>query len=152
MKLNIFKASIATLYTAVSAALGKMFIPLFVLFAVMLLDYISGMLKAYMKAELNSKVGIFGIIKKLCYLLIVAAAMAFDWLIVYSAETVGFNFGFGGCFFTVLVTVWLIINEILSILENLIELKVPVPEFLRKAILSAKHKIETENKNGKEEN
>ena len=64
MKLNIFKASIATLFTAVSAALGKMFIPLFVLFAVMLLDYISGMLKAYMKAELNSKVGIFGIIKK----------------------------------------------------------------------------------------
>jgi phage-related holin len=36
------------------------------------------------------------------------------------------------CFFGTLVTVWLILNEVVSILENLSEVGVPLPSFLKK--------------------
>lgn len=144
MKLNIFKITFSAFFAVLSAYFGKILVPVTVLFSVMMLDYISGMLKAYLKAELNSKIGIKGIIKKLSYLMIVLAAAAFDFILIYYGESIGLNLG-KTCLFSLLVTVWLIINEIISIIENLIELGVPVPEFFKKAILNAKHKIDNEN-------
>lgn len=51
--------------------------------------------------------------------------------------TVNYNMWFG-----LLVAVWLIINEMISILENLSKLGVPIPEFLTKIIKRLKNSAE----------
>ena len=50
-------------------------------------------------------------------------------------------------FFGLLVTIWLIINELISILENLGKIGVPIPPFLKKVI--NRLKISTEDKGEK---
>ena len=143
MKENFIKLTLGTIAAGLTAYFEKMLVPLAVLFGVMLMDYVSGMMKAYVKGELSSRVGIIGIIKKLSYLLITAAAMAFDWLICYTAGVCDLGLNCEPYFFCTLVAVWLIINEIISILENLISLGVPVPKFMEKAVLAAKNKIDS---------
>ena len=107
-------------------------VPVIVLAAVMIIDYITGMISAWKDRRLSSREGIFGIIKKLCYLFAVAAAVGIDWLIYVGFAMVGISFGVN-MLFCVLVTIWLIINELISILENLTEIGVPIPKFLTAA-------------------
>ena len=47
--------------------------------------------------------------------------------------------------FGLIVTVWLIINELISILENLARIDVPIPAFLTKIIEKLKTTIEDKN-------
>ena len=44
--------------------------------------------------------------------------------------------------FGLIVTVWLIINELISILENLSKMDVPIPAFLTKIIKKLKTTVE----------
>lgn len=136
--------------TAISAAiagfisyLGAVMIPIVVLFCIMIIDYITGMISAWTNAELSSKKGIVGIVKKICYLFAVAAAMGVDWLIYSGMTQIGIQLDYT-IFFGVLVTIWLIINEIISILENLSKIGVPMPKFLLAVV--KRLKTTTENK------
>lgn len=56
-----------------------------------------------------------------------------------------FQVDFGGFFFFgLLVTIWLVLNECISILENISQIGVPLPSFL--VALIEKLKSTTENK------
>ena len=123
--------------------LNIMAIPVIVLVCIMLIDYITGMISAWVNAELSSKKGIIGIVKKICYLFAIAAAMGIDWLIYSGMGQIGIKLDYT-VFFGVLVTIWLIINEIISILENLAKIGVPLPKFLMAVIKRLKNT--TENK------
>ena len=72
MKQTVLKTTVAVLGAGLVSYLGTLAVPMLVLLGVMLLDYITGMIKAYIRAELNSKFGIKGILKKLCYMVMVA--------------------------------------------------------------------------------
>ena len=133
MKEKTWQAVIAVALGGLSAYMRLMFVPLVVLIGVMIVDYMSGMLKAWGNDELSSKVGLRGIVKKLCYLMLVCVAGVVDWLIYSGLRQVGISLNFGFCF-GLIVTIWLIINELISILENLEALKVPMPGFLSKII------------------
>ena len=61
------KAVLAAAGSAIVAYFHIMVIPLIILLVVMIADYVSGMTKAWMNAELSSRVGIKGIVKKCCY-------------------------------------------------------------------------------------
>ena len=76
MKQTVLKTTAAVLGAGLVSYLGTLAVPLLVLLGVMLLDYITGMIKAYIRAELNSKFGIKGILKKLCYMVMVAVGAA----------------------------------------------------------------------------
>lgn len=104
-------------------------VPIIVLVVAMIIDYITGMVAAYHSAELSSKKGIFGIVKKVCYLALVCVGIGVDWLIYSGLQSINVNIGYT-IFFGVLVTIWLIINELISILENLGSIGVPLPKFL----------------------
>ena len=104
-------------------------VPVVLLVLVMAADYITGMISAWKNRELSSREGLFGIVKKLCYLFAVGAAAVVDWLINVGFGMVGITFSVN-MLFCVLVTIWLIINELISILENLNEIGVPIPKFL----------------------
>ena len=146
MKYKTWHSVIALAIGGISAYMRLIFIPLVVLAAVMVIDYMSGMLKAWGNDELSSKVGLKGIAKKLCYLMLVCVAGVVDWLIFSGLKQVGISLNFGFCF-GLIVTIWLIINELISILENLEALHVPMPTFLVNIIKHLKQSVETKGDN-----
>ncbi len=147
MKENTIKAIASAAAAGVGLYFRELFIPVAVLTGVMALDYISGMANAWASKTLSSKTGILGIVKKLCYLLAVAVAVVADWVIQSAAGKAGLELG-NFYAFGLLVTVWLILNECISIIENLSRLGVPLPAFLVKVI--EKLKKTTEEKGGEE--
>ena len=141
MKENTFKALFAVTVGGLTAYFREVAIPLIILIIVMIIDYISGMAKAWIKAELSSKVGLKGIIKKICYLLVVCVAAVVDWLIASGLQKVGINITVN-YLIGVIVTIWLIINELISILENLSVVGVPLPPFLSAVVHKLKITVE----------
>ena len=109
------------------------------------------MVKAWRTRELSSRIGVDGILKKVGYMVLVVVAMGVDYLIYSGLTAVNVPLP---CqlWFGMLVTIWLIINEMISILENLGNIGVPIPAFLRKIIGRLKNTVEkTEIETGKEE-
>lgn len=136
-----YKVLLTALLAAVAAYFKALVGPMIVLLIVMVLDYISGISAALMTHTLDSGIGIRGIIKKVCYLLIVAVGMALDYLINLLGATFGVQME--NVFFVgLLVIVWLIINECISILENADEMKLPVPAFIGKLLLRLRRHTE----------
>lgn len=117
-------------FAVVSGYLGIVVVPITVLLVVMIIDYITGMVAAWHEAELSSKKGIFGIVKKLCYIFAVTVGIGVDWLIYSGLQSMNVSLGVS-TFFGLLVTFWLIINELISILENLSKIGIPLPNFLK---------------------
>ena len=107
----------------------------------MVLDYITGMAKAWQAGELSSRVGIGGILKKVGYLVIVAVACVLDWLVRYGADQMGLDWRLDFLIASIVV-IWLVINELISILENVAALGAPVPGFLQSLIKRLKVSVE----------
>lgn len=151
MKNNFMKSLTAVLIGGLSAYMRVLFLPLVVLISVMIVDYMSGMLKAWGRGELSSRVGLRGIVKKLSCLLLVCVAGVVDWLLSSGLKQVGITLEFGFCF-GLIVVIWLIINELISILENLDALEVPMPRFLVSIVKHLRTAVEvrgeSEEKNG----
>ncbi len=129
MKETSFKALISVVCGGLSAYFGVIGVPLAVLFAAMCIDYLTGMTKAWITGELSSRVGVLGIIKKVGYLTAVCVAGIIDWLLISGLKQVGISIGLS-YFMGLMVTIWFIVNECISILENLSTLGVPMPAFL----------------------
>ena len=127
---------------ALAAYFNVLAVPLVVLVAVMLIDWITGLAGASATGKLNSRVGVIGIVKKVCYLALVAVGMVVDYLILSALVSIGIHLQINYCF-GMIITVWLIINELISILENLGELNIPLPQFLVDVVKSMKDKVES---------
>ena len=138
---NVWKVLIAAILAALGAYLRQLAAPLLVLIVVMVLDWISGISSAWKRKQLDSRIGLVGIIKKVGYLLIVAVGMVLDYLI----QMLGGEFGLsleGTYFIGLVVIIWLIINECISILENTAEMGAPVPPFVQKLLERLKRHTE----------
>lgn len=139
----------------VSDRLGILYPVLCLLLCMMVLDYITGMLASKREAidhpsdpayGWSSKKGAKGIIKKVGYLCVIAAAMVMDYIILNVASTIGFKMP-TSAFFGLLVAVWYVLNELLSIIENAGRMGADIPEWLTKYIASLKNKIDEEHGN-----
>ena len=130
---------------ALAAYFNILAVPLVVLVAVMLIDWITGLAGASATEKLNSRVGVIGIVKKVCYLALVAVGMVVDYLILSALVSIGISLQINYCF-GMIITVWLIINELISILENLGEMGVPLPSFLTSMIKTLKGKVEEQGR------
>ena len=145
MKENTAKGLIALAFAGAGTYFRELLAPVIVLGLVMLADYISGLARAWIGKKLCSRVGIVGIIKKLGYLLAVAVAIVVDWVIQTATAKAGLDFG-GFYLFGLLVTFWLVLNECISILENLAVIGVPLPSFLVKIVEKLKQTTEDKGK------
>lgn len=113
-----------------NAGLGTVFIYIFggldialqCLLMVIIIDYITGLIKSYKSSKLNSKVGIKGLLKKVGILCLVALSVVIDRL---TGDT---------GYVRTMIIYYLVANEGLSILENLGEIGIIVPEFLKKRL------------------
>lgn len=118
MKENTTKIIISAIAAGLSAYFRVMAIPIVILVLVMIIDYITGMWKAWNRGELSSRVGLKGLFKKVGYIFVVAVSGVLDWLFISGLSQIGIevNVSF---YFGLIVTIWFIINECISILEIL---------------------------------
>lgn len=136
---------ISAALAALASYLGALAVPIIVLLVMMILDYATGMTAAWMRGELSSKVGAKGILKKVGYMALIVVAAGVDYLIWAGVAAVQVNVGYQ-MWFGLLVAVWLIINEMISILENLRRMDVPLPNFLVRVLSRIKHTVDTSEK------
>lgn len=149
MKETSLKALLAVIAGGVAAYFNVLAIPLAVLMVAMAVDYISGMTKAWVTGELSSRVGVLGIIKKVGYLVTVCVAAIVDWLLLSGLKQVGISIGME-FLFGMMVTIWFIVNECISILENLASIGVPLPKFLTAMIQRLAAVVDEKAENTKE--
>lgn len=145
MKENIIKTGIAAVGAALASYFGTLAAPLLVLFGAMLVDYVTGLVKAYMTSQLSSRIGLFGILKKLCYMAMVAVGAALDYLLTGALAQAGVDLNVE-MFCGMLVAVWLIVNELISILENLAVIGVPGMPALTKLVDRLKNTLDGNDK------
>ncbi len=117
---------------------------LFVAFlALNVADYITGIVKARMSHTENSNKGMKGIVKKVGYWVVIGIAFFIAVAFGEMGEIVGIDLSFTQLFGWFTLATFLI-NEIRSILENLVLVDVYVPEFLIKGLEVAQKTIEGE--------
>lgn len=121
---NELSGLVALFGALVSYAFGGFSTALQILLYLMALDYLSGIASAYHNKELSSKVGFKGACKKIMILIICSLAYKID-LLFHANSLIASG-----------AIIYYCCNEALSIIENAIELDLPVPAKLKNAINS----------------
>ena len=140
---NGIKLIISAAFAALAAYCKELLGPLVLVGIAMLCDYASGVAAAWVNKELSSRVGAVGFVKKVCLALLIVAGILVDWVIRIAAGHMGLEVP-AFCLFGVLVAIWIIVNEIISIIENIARMGVDVPHFLE--VVIEKLKAATEEK------
>ncbi len=79
--------------------------------------------------KISSYKSMRGIMKKIAMWLLVVVGVIMDCLIKYTANTLGYQLPFTFLIACV-VAVWIVCNELISILENLIDIGIAIPAFM----------------------
>lgn len=146
--------SINFILGGIVAAFSYIFGEHWTLFAIFLLfniiDWWSGWLKSRLAGKENSVKGLTGVIKKLGYWLIVFLAFAAGYWFISMGTLLGINLNITrllGWFVLASLTV----NELRSILENLVEAGYEVPEILVKGLEVVTKQLNASPDNQKDE-
>ena len=121
---------ISVILTTFVYLMGGLDIAFYSLIIVIVIDYLTGIGSAIYNNELSSKIGFKGIIKKFCYLLIVALSVVIDNLLGQSG------------LIRSLVIYFFVANDGLSIIENMAKMNVKLPQKLIDALEQIKKKGE----------
>ena len=136
------KYTFITVFTAINGFLGSLAMPFYLLVLTNILDYLTGIWAAVYRGErVSSDVGFHGIAKKVCMWLLVLVGYIVDYIIISMGHTMHIEFSFS-CLVAAAVVFWLLANELISILENIADIGVPMPAFLLKAVELVKEKAE----------
>ena len=125
--LNYFKVIVATIGTGLTWIFGAWDTALVVLIAFMVLDYITGLLRAWINKEVSSDVGLKGIARKTVIFIVLIVAVLLDRLL----NTGTWVFRTVTCYFY-------IANEGISLLENCAGLGLPIPEKIKDVLIQLK--------------
>lgn len=125
---QLFNDIFSVILTTFVYLMGGFDIALQSLIIVIVIDYLTGIASALYNKELSSKVGFKGIIKKFCYLLIVALSVVIDNLTGQSG------------IIRSLVIYFFVANDGLSIIENMAEMNIKLPQKLIDALEQIKKK------------
>lgn len=153
---NFPKAVITAICSALSAALGILYVPVLLMVGCNVMDYITGLMAASHRADgtISSYKSMRGITKKIAMWLLVIVGAMVDCLIKYAANTLGYQLPFT-FLVACIVAVWIVCNEIISILENLIDIGIAIPAFMIPLVKNIKSyteaKVEIPEENEKEE-
>lgn len=140
--MNKFKAGFTAFFSALAGWLGILAIPVLILVICNLIDYITGLVASKFRGQkLDSYKGFRGIAKKICMWLLVVIGALIDQLLLYAGKTVGITLPFTYLVACV-VAIWLICNEIISILENIVDIGVELPPFLAPIVRNIKKQVE----------
>lgn len=99
-----------------------------------LLDYLTGIIKGIYLKDLDSKTATKGLLKKLTFFIAAFTGWAVDLFfnIPFSVGTI--------------ISAWIIVTEILSIFENLVDCDIPIPQSIVKYFKRFKDTVDEEVK------
>ncbi|MDT2171299.1 phage holin family protein [Paenibacillus larvae] len=129
---KVLKPAVAAGGGAVSYLFGGWGAALDILLFCVIVDYITGMISAFLEGILVSKAGYIGIARKITIFILVVISHKID---IYLGQSP---------FLRDAVVIFYIFNEMVSILENCGRIGVPIPPFLKEAIAVLKGKSEKE--------
>lgn len=136
------KIGVTALLSALFAWLGVVAVPFLLLVLLQLIDYATGLVAAkYRSEKISSYKSFRGIVKKVCMWLLVVVGGVMDWLITYAANNIGLPIKVSFVC-AIVVCAWLMCNEIISVLENMIDIGVKLPPFMMKLAQRIKGDIE----------
>lgn len=146
--IDLIKAGIAAAVTAFTACFGILAVPLVLLFTVNVADYITGIAATRVEGGVaSSSAGIKGIYKKVAMYVYVMVGWLVDAAVNSGIETIpqlatALPPEFQNTqFIAAGICYWIILNELISITENLYRIGVDVP-VLRPALKLVKVKVE----------
>ena len=140
------KTIFITIWSVLFSWLGILALPVVLLVVGNITDYITGILASkYREEQVSSYKGIRGIYKKVGMWILIFVGWMMDMLINYTVQYIGLAISLPYIIATV-VAVWLICNEIISILENLIDMDVDIPPFLMPLAQMIKGQVEDKTK------
>ena len=125
--INYIKGVVISVGTGLTWFLGTWDMALKVLVCFMVLDYITGVLRAYVNKEVSSSVGLKGIARKAVIFVVLIVAVLLDRLL-----------NTGNWVFRTLICYFYIANESISLLENCAGLGLPIPDKLKEALSQLK--------------
>lgn len=123
-KMKVFDSVVAVIATFFTWMFGTWDAAIAILIVFMVLDYLTGVIVAYQNKTLNSEVGFKGLIKKCMILVVLIIAVMLDRLL-----------NTGTWVFRTLVCYFYIANEGISLLENVSNLGVAIPDKLKDALV-----------------
>lgn len=142
-KVDVVKGFLSAVFGVLTSLFGSLALPIVLLVMSNIIDYITGIAaSSYRGQEISSYKGIRGITKKVCMWLLIIVGVMVDELIVYAVAHLGLTIPVTFVVACV-VALWLICNELISILENLKDMGIPLPDFLVKLTKNIKSQIET---------
>ena len=150
---NIVKGTVIAVFSFLNSIFGILTVPIVLMVVSNIIDYASGLMACKFRDEnISSYKSIRGIIKKVCMWLLVVVGAIVDVLLKYASETIGITLPFT-FLVACIVAIWIICNEIISILENIKDMDVELPAFLEQLTENIKSQVEElgEQKQGNNE-
>lgn len=142
-KETVVQAVITAITGTLTSIFGALAIPVLLLVLCNIIDYATGLAAAkYRSEKIESYKGIRGITKKVCMWLLVAVGAIIDELLLYAGDAIGYSIPIAFLIASI-VAIWLICNEIISILENIKDIGVPIPGFLAPLMEHIKSHVNT---------
>lgn len=139
---NRIRIVIVGVFATLTAWLGNLAVPLYLLVAFMILDYYSALRAAkFRNQKIDSTKGIQGIEKKIFMLILVLIGGLTDIFLAYLTTAVGLKIPLITPI-AIAVCLWLLTNEIISVLENVKDiLGDKMPDWLTRFLENVKSKI-----------
>lgn len=125
--LNGFKLGFAAVGALILEHLGGFDVHLNVLVIMICTDFVTGILKALVNKDLQSREMMVGMIRKIMIMVCVCLAFEVDKALAIHAANAGVNYNIDLRLF---VIIYFCVEELLSILENMVVIGVPVPKFV----------------------
>lgn len=144
MKTNSVKVLFTAIGSFLSSILGILYVPVLLMVVCNLIDYITGLVAAKYRTDggISSYKSMKGITKKVMMWLLVVVGAIIDQVLAYASATLGFAMPFT-FLVACIVAIWIICNEIISILENMLDIGVEIPGFLLPLVKSIKRQAES---------
>lgn len=141
--INTIKAIVTGVAAFLSALLGTLYIPVLLMILCNIIDYATGLMAAKNRPDggISSYRSIKGIKKKVSMWLLVVVGAVMDQLLLYASQTIGIKIPVTFLIACV-VAIWIICNEIISILENMIDIGIQIPSFLLPLVKNIKSQTE----------
>ena len=140
--INYIKAAFTASFALLSSILGVLYIPVILMVVCNVLDYFTGLLASpYRKEDINSYKSMKGIIKKVMMWILVIVGALVDQLLIYTSDMFGITLPFT-FMVACIVALWIICNELISILENITDMGVSTPKFLKPIVEHIRSQVE----------
>jgi toxin secretion/phage lysis holin len=134
------KSALAALASLVCALIGGWDALAQALVALIALDVLAGLARAFVEKRLNSSVMRRGLVRKSCYFIAIILAVLVDRSVLHGAPAM-----------RTLVISYLCVNEALSVLEHLAAIGVPLPRQLKHALERAREELDNPHESARED-